>query len=201
MKLYYAPGACSLAVHITLREAGLPVELVKVDLASKTTDDGRDYRTLNPKGYVPALLLDDGQALTEVSALLQYVADQNPEAGLLPAAGTRERYRALEWIGFIATELHKGFGPLWNPATPEPTRQAALDTLARRFDLVERQLGTAEYLTGSRFAAPDAYAFTVLSWAGHLKVDLKRWPNIRALLGRVAARPRVREALKAEGLA
>ncbi|MCW2239714.1 glutathione transferase GstA [Azospirillum canadense] len=201
MKLYYAPGACSLAVHIVLREASLPVELVKVDLASKTTDDGRNYLTLNPKGYVPTLLLDDGQALTEVSVLLQYIADQSPEAGLLPAPGTLERYRALEWIGFIATEIHKGFGPLWSPATPELTRQAALDTLARRFYFVERQLDAAEYLTGSRFAAPDAYAFTVLNWTGYLKVDLERWPNIRAFLGRVAARPRVREALKAEGLA
>jgi Glutathione S-transferase len=146
MKLYYAPSACSLAVHIALREASLPVELVKVDLASKTADDGCDYLTLNPKGYVPTLLLDDGQVLTEVSVLLQYVAGQNPEAGLLPIPGTLEHYRALEWIGFIATEIHKGFGPLWNPTTPEPTRQAALDTLARRFDLVERQLGAAGYM-------------------------------------------------------
>ncbi|WP_207482877.1 glutathione transferase GstA [Arenibaculum pallidiluteum] len=201
MKLYHAPGACSLAVHIALREAGLPATLVKVDLATRTADDGQDYPALNPKGYVPTLVLDDGTALTEVSALLQYVADRNPAAGLLPPAGTLERYRALEWIGFIATEIHKGFSPLWNPAAHETVRQAAIGTLTRRFEVLEHRLAGNAYLAGPSFGAADAYAFTVMRWAAPLGMDTAPWPGIRAFLDRVAARPAVRQALAAEGLA
>jgi len=199
MKLYYSPGACSLAPHIVLREAGLKFEIEKVDLAAKKTERGADYWSINPKGYVPALQLDSGETLTEVSAILQYVADQKPAANLLPAAGTKERYRAIEWIGFIATELHKGFGPLWKPNTPDAYKPIVLETLAKRLQYVESQLGS-QYLTGATFTAADAYLFVIVSWAKYLKVDLTPYAKLRALLDRIAARPAVQAAMVAEGL-
>lgn len=200
MRLYFAPGACSLAPHIAAHEAGIDLALTRVDVRSKTTADGADFRTVNPKGYVPALELDGGQVLTEVAAILQYLADRKPDSGLLPAAGSLERYRALEWLNFVATEIHKGFGPLWNPATPEAAKTIALERLSLRFAYLDAHLQDRAYLLGDAFAAPDAYAFTVLSWAGHLKIDLSAYPAIGTYLARVAARPGVRAALMAEGL-
>ena len=200
MHLYYAPGACSLAPHIVALEAGLKVELEKVDLATKTITDGTPFTRINPRGYVPALLLDDGSALTEAAVITQFLADLAPELELMPAPGTMAHYRALEWLNFIATELHKGFGPLWKKETPSEVRRSVKDVLATRFSIVEQHLAGRAYLMGEQFTAPDAYAFTILSWARFMAIDLARWPNIAAYLARIAARPKVREALKAEGL-
>jgi len=200
MKLYYSPGACSLAPHIALSEAGLSYEAVKVDLRKHVLADGTDYTTINPKGYVPLLELDDGQHLSEAAVILQYIADRKP-GSLAPAPGTMERYRVMEWLNFIATELHKQFGPLWYPDTPEATRDKQRATLAKRFDHVSRTLSTQPYLTGEKFGIADAYLFTILNWAGMLKVDLSPWPALQKFLARVAARPQVHAALVAEGLA
>ncbi len=200
MKLYYSPGACSLAAHIILREAGYSFDLEKVDLATKTTAGGHDFTALNPKGYVPVLQFDDGQVLTENIAIDEYLADHKPESGLAPIAGTLERYRLVEWLAFISTEIHKQFGPLFKPDTPDATRQAQKDVLAKRFDYVVGQLANHQYLTGD-FSVADAYLFTVLRWAVMMKFDMKRWPVIETYMTRVAARPQVRAALEAEGLA
>ncbi len=200
MKLYYFPGACSIASHIVAREAGIPLDLEKVDLGSRRTATGEDFNAVNPKGYVPALRLDDGSVLTEVSAVIQYLADQRPGSGLLPAAGTMERYRALEWIGYIATEIHKGFGPLWNAKLPPEARAAAVAALSHRLDLVEQALARQPFLLGQAFTAVDAYLFAVASWAPWVKLDLAPWPRLRDFLARVGARPKVQEALEAEGL-
>jgi len=200
MKLYYFPGACSFAPHLVAREAGISLDLEKVDLGSRRTASGEDYATVNPKGYVPALRLDDGSVLTEVSALIQYLADLAPACGLIPAAGTMERYRVLEWIGYIATEIHKGFGPLWNAKLAPEARAAAVAALARRLDLVEQVLARQPYLAGQGFSVVDAYLFTVASWAPWVKLDMAPWPKLREYLARIAARPKVQEALAAEGL-
>lgn len=201
MKLYYTPGACSLAVHIVLREAGLPFELEKVDLATKKTEHGADFLAVNAKGYVPALGLDDGQVLTEDQVILQYLADRKPEAGLAPPFGTMERYRLMEWLGFIASEVHKGFGPLWNPSTPDATRENALALLGRRFDYLAGRLEAGgPWLLGDRYTVADAYLYTVLRWCDLHKVDLARWPGLTEYRARVAGRPAVREAVQAEGL-
>lgn len=200
MKLYYFPGACSIAPHIVAREAGIALDLEKVDLGSKRTATGEDYLAVNPKGYVPALRLDDGSVLTEVSALIQYLADRAPAAGLIPAAGTLERYRILEWIGYISTEIHKGFGPLWNAKLAPEARAAAVSALAHRLDLVEKVLAGQPFLTGARFTVVDAYLFAVASWAPWVKLDMAPWPKLRDFVARVAARPKVQEALVAEGL-
>jgi glutathione S-transferase len=199
MKLYYAPAACSLAPHIALEESGLPYELVKVDLVTHKLANGIDYYALNPKGYVPMLELDDGERLTEVAVVLQYIADRKPGA-LAPVYGTIERYRLNEWINFIATEVHKQFGPLWHGDTPAATQATQRAGLAKRFALVETALAKQPYLTGSAFTIADAYLFTVGRWAGPLKVDLAPYPALRKFQERVAARPNVRAALKAEGL-
>ena len=199
MKLYYSPGACSLAPHIALSEAGLSYDAVKVDLRKHVLADGTDYTTINPKGYVPLLELDDGQRLSEAAVILQYIADRKP-GSLAPAAGTMERYRVMEWLNFIATELHKQFGPLWYPDTPEATRDKQRATLAKRFDHVSKTLATQPYLTGEAFGIADAYLFTILNWAGMLKVDLSPWPSLQKFLARVAARPQVHAVLVAEGL-
>jgi glutathione S-transferase len=200
MKLYYTPGACSLAPHIVAREAGVPVQLDKVDLSTRTTASGSSFIEINPKGYVPALGLASGEVMTEVSALVQYLADQAPASGLMPAAGTPERYRMLELISFISTEIHKGFGPLWNPTTPEALRQATIDRLNLRLAYLDQKLAGRSYLTGETFTVADAYAFTVVNWANFHKIDLSSYPRLTAFMGRVAARPKVREALAAEGL-
>jgi glutathione S-transferase len=200
MELYYAPGACSLAPHIVARELGLPISLNKVDLGTRTTADGRDYTTVNPKGYVPALKLQEGEVLTEAAAILQYLVDQAPQAGLAPAPGTLARYRFVEWLTFISSEIHKGFGPLWNPATPEETRAATVEKLNQRFAYLDRHLAEQSFLLRDGFTAADAYLFTVASWATLLKVDLSSFANLQAYLKRVSARPAVQTALRAEGL-
>ena len=200
MKLYYSPGACSLAPHIVAREAGLSPDLEKVDLANRTTASGRSFLEVNPKGYVPALQVQDGTVMTEVSALIQYLADQAPQAGLIPAVGTPERYRVLEWIGFISTEIHKGFGPLWNPTTPDAVKQATKEKLFQRFAYLDQQLDGRSYLTGERFTVADAYLFVVVNWTNFHGLSLGQYPNLTAFMDRVAARPKVQEALQAEGL-
>jgi glutathione S-transferase len=200
MRLFYSPGACSLAPHIVAREAGIGLDLVKVDLASKRTEAGEDYSAVNPKGGVPALVARDGAVLTEAAVLIQYLADLAPHAGLLPPHGTLDRYRALEWLNFIATELHKGFGPLWRPDTPGEMREIVKATLAIKFNHLEKHLTGRAFLLGDRFSAADAYAFTVLSWAAYMNIDLARWSNVNSYVQRVGARPKVREALRAEGL-
>jgi glutathione S-transferase len=200
MKLYYAPGACSLAPHIVAREAGLRLDLEKVDLGRGKTESGATFADINPKGYVPALSLDGGEVLTEASALVQYLADQAPQTGLAPAAGTLERYRLLEWLGFISTEIHKGFGPLWNPQTPEAAKAIARNNLGKRFAWLDQRLARGPYLMGERFTVADAYLFTVTNWTNIHAIDLKPYPNLKAYMERVGARPKVREALVAEGL-
>src|SRR5262245_57780288 len=201
MKLYFTPGACSMAPHILLRETGQTFDLEQVDLASKKTKSGADYKKVNGKGYVPALQLDNGEVITEAPIVLQYIADQKPESGLMPKAGTMERYRTQEWLNFITSELHKGLGALFNPAVPDAFRTIAIDRVGTRLDFLEAKLQGKQYLQGDKFTAPDAYLFTILSWAPHLKVSLDKWPGIQAYVGRVAARPQVQAALKAEGLA
>jgi glutathione S-transferase len=200
MKLYYTPGACSLAPHIALREAGIPFDLDKVDLATKKTASGEDFMKANPKGYVPALRTKEGQVLTETAVLLQYLADQKPEAKLAPKFGTMERYQMMEWLNFIATELHKGFGPLWNPNAPAETKEGAKAALGKRFDTLDAHFATKSYLMGDQFTVADGYLFTVMNWANFHKLDLSKWSNLGKYLGRVASRPKVQEALKAEGL-
>lgn len=200
MKLYYSPGACSLSPHIVAAEAGIPVELDKVNLAEKKTESGKDYNAINPKGYVPALGFDDGSVLTEGPAIVQYLADQNPASGLAPAAGTIERYRLQEWLAFIGTELHKNFGPLFNKASSDDAKQTARTNIAKRLAYLNDKLATAKYLMGETFTVADAYAFTILNWTNFTGIDLKPYPNLGAYMGRVGARPKVQEALRAEGL-
>lgn len=201
MKLYYTPGACSLSPHIVLRELGLDFQLEKVDLAAKTTASGADFRTINPKGYVPALGLPEGEVLTEGAAIVQFLADRHPQAGLAPAAGTIERARLQAHLNFLSSELHKAFGPLFNPALPMADREAAKANIARRYDLVEQGLvDERSYLLGEAFSVADAYLFTISSWAASTGVDLSPWPRVQALVARVASRPAVRAALEAEGL-
>jgi glutathione S-transferase len=200
MKLYYAPGACSLSPHIGSREAGIPVELKKVNLKDKVVEGGGDYRKINSKGYVPALELDNGQVLTEGPAIVQYLADQKPDSGLAPRAGSFERYKLQEWLNFITSEIHKGFSPLFKPNTPEEYKAIVRENLAVRFEWLNQQLQGTDYLTGKTFTVADAYLFTVLRWTEPLKYDISKWSNLGAFLARVAARPKVREAMKAEGL-
>jgi glutathione S-transferase len=200
MKLYYSPGACSLAPHIVAREAGIAVDLVKVDLAAHRTEKGEDYFAINPRGYVPALEIDD-ELHTEVAALVQYLAEQAPQSNLLPPAGSPQRFRVNQWLAFVASELHKTFSPwLWDAKTAQSTRRAAREKLGLRFAELDRHLAQRHYLTGDAFTVADAYAFTIVNWANFLKIDLTPYPNLIAFMTRVAARPRVREALKAERL-
>ena len=201
MKLYYSPGACSMAPHIVLHETGLKFETEKVDLKDKRTSSGADYMRVNPKGYVPALQLDDGQVLTEVAVICQYLADQKPESGLAPRFGTMERYREMEWISFISTEIHKTFSPLWNPNTPEETKQNQRTLLATRLDYLAGQLKGRQYLMGENFTVADAYLYTVLNWSGMLNFDLARWPILEIFMARVGTRASVVKVLESEGLA
>ena len=200
MKLYYTPGACSQAPHIAIHELGLPYDAVKVDLATHKLEDGTDYRTINPKGYVPTLELDDGTRITEANVILQYLAEQKP-GRLAPAFGTRERWKLMEWLAFIASEVHKGFGPLWNPQTPADVRERTVKALGNRFGYVAQTLDKQPFLMGNEFTIADAYLFVVLNWSGLHKVDLSPWPALQQFQARVAARPGVQAALKAEGLA
>lgn len=200
MKLYYTPGACSLSPHIALREAGLSFELEQVDLTDKRTKTGADYREINPKGYVPALQLDDGQVLTEAATIVQYIADKNPEQKLAPPPGTLERYRLAEWINFIATELHKGLSQLFNPNMPEVWQKVVKENIAARLDFLTKRLDGKPYVMGDSFTVADGYLFTILNWTSFLKFDLGKWPALKSYQERIGARPAVRAALKAEGL-
>ncbi|WP_186419417.1 glutathione transferase GstA [Bosea sp. CS1GBMeth4] len=201
MKLFYAPGACSLSPHIALREAGLPFTLEKVDTRTKTTESGADFYAINPRGYVPALQLDDGAVLTEGAAIVQYVADLNPEAGLAPEPATLARARLQEELNFVSSELHKGFAPLFNAADSDGNKEAAREKLARRFDDVEAKLADGRpHLLGERFSVADGYLFTVANWGGHVGFPLDRWPKVQAFMERIATRATVRDAMRAEGL-
>ena len=200
MKLYYAPGACSLSPHIVMRELGIPVELKKVNTKDKTIEGGGDYTKVNGRGYVPALELDNGQVLTEGPAIVQYLADQKPDAGLAPRAGSLERYRLQEWLNFLTSEVHKSFSPLFKPNTPEEYKKIAKENLAARFDWLEQQIAGKDYLTGKTFTVADAYLFVLLNWTKFQSIDLARWSNLAAFHARVGARPKVQEALQAEGL-
>jgi len=200
MKLYYSPGACSLSPHIVAREAGIDIELEKVDTKAKKTASGADYLAINPKGYVPALQLDDGQVLTEGPAIVQFLADQRPDAGLAPRAGTIERYRLQESLGFINSEIHKTYSPLFYPTTTPEYRKDREEYLKKRYAVIEKQLAGKEHLFGDRFTVADAYLFTVTNWAAFVKVDLTDFPNLLASQKRVAARPAVRAAMEKEGI-
>ena len=196
MKLYYAKSTCSLSPHIVLLEAGLPFTLEKIDFALKKMSDGTDYLTINNKGTVPALQLDDGNVLTEGPAIIQYLADQKPESALAPRAGTLERYRLMEILNYITSEVHKGFGPLFNPKISADWKASTIADLGKKFDWLSGFLGSKTYLMGSTFTVADAYLFTVLSWSEHVGIDLGKWPVLSAYHSRVAQRPKVREALK-----
>jgi len=200
MKLYFSPGACSLSPHIVLNEAGLSFDSETVDLANKKTQSGADYRAINPKGAVPALQLDNGQVLTEGSAIVQYIADQKPATKLAPAAGTLERYRLQEWLNYIASEIHKGFSPLFNPKASEEWKQVIKDQLAAKFDYLSKHLQWKDYLLGT-FSVADAYLFTILGWGKHLGIDMAKWPTLASYMERVGNRPAVKATLEAEAKA
>jgi glutathione S-transferase len=200
MKLYYAPGACSLSPHIVTRELGIPVELKKVNTKDKTMEGGGDFWKVNARGYVPVLELDNGQVLTEGPAIVQYLADQKPDAGLAPRNGTFERYRLQEWLNFLTSEVHKQFSPLFKPNTPDDYKPIAKQNIATRFDWLDKQLEGKDYLMGKQFTVADAYLFVLLNWTRPTQIDLSKWPNLGAYQKRVAARPKVKEALQAEGL-
>lgn len=201
MKLFYTPGACSLSPHIVLRELGLPFALEAVDLRTKRTESGADFTAINPKGYVPALELDDGEVLTEGTAIVQYLADRHAPGTLAPVSGTVERARLNGHLNFISAELHKAFGPLFNPAITPEAREAAVANIGAKLDVVERALADGRpYLTGPGFTVADAYLFVVLSWAPKLGVDLARWPRLGEFSRRVGARAAVQAALAAERL-
>ena len=200
MKLYYSPGACSLSPHIVLHEAGLAFELVMAPTKTHKLQDGTDYYTINPLGYVPMLELDDGTRLREGPAIVQYVADQVPAKNLAPANGTLPRYRLQEWLTFIGTEIHKSFSPLFNPAMPEEGKQIYRERLANRFEFVNRELEGKQYVMGDHFTVADAYLFTVTRWTKPMQIDTSRYPNLMAHNARVEARPAVQMALQHEKL-
>ena len=201
MKLYYSPGACSLSPHIVAREAGIAVDLKKVDLKTKTlADGGASYTAVNAKGYVPALGLDDGSMLTEGPAIVQYLADQKPDSGLAPKSGTTDRLRLQEWLNFISSELHKAMGTFFNPKATTEWKDAVTERLGVRMDYLAKELAGKQYLMGDKFSVADAYLFTILNWAPMVKFDMSRWPAVTEYYKRVGARPKVQETLKAEGL-
>ena len=200
MKLYFTPGACPLAVHILLCELNLPHELVQVDLKTKKLADGSDYTAINPKGYVPALQLDSGDVLTEIPAITQYLADNHPAAGLLGKPGSLERTRAIEWLTFAGTELHRNFSPLFNPAASDDWKAAAKDKLLQRLAYVDQALAGKHYILGTNFSIADTYLFTVINWTFLRQIDISHLPNLVAYHQRVAQRPAVQAALKAQGL-
>jgi glutathione S-transferase len=200
MKLYYSPGACSLAVNIALHEAGIPVDLERVDNKAKVTKGGENFWDVNPKGVVPVLRLDSGETMTEAAALLHYIADQKPAAGLLPKHGTPDYYRALEWLTFTATELHKQFTPLFKDNTPADYRPIAKDNVLKAFTFVDGHLAGRQWMAGDSFSVADIYLFVVSNWARFQDIDITQWPNINGLRDRVRARPKVQDAMKAEGL-
>ncbi|MFZ5559944.1 MAG: glutathione transferase GstA [Pseudomonadota bacterium] len=200
MKLYYSPGACSLAVHIALNEAQQPHNLVKVDLRTHKTESGADFYAVNPRGYVPVLEFDDGSCHTEVAALLQYVGDRDPSRRLIPAYGDAQRFEVVAWLAFISSELHKTLGWLWKKEVPEEMRQLLRDKIGQRFAEIEARLAQQDYLVGDHFTVADAYAFTIINWCNFLQLSLESYPNIRAYLARIGERPAVQAALRSEGL-
>lgn len=200
MKLYYSPAACSLSPHIVLRETGLPFELVQVNIPQQQTVDGADYRKINPKGQVPALLLDDGQLITEGPVIVQYLAEHAPAKKLLAPAGSTERYQTQEWLNFICSEMHKNFGLIFKYSAVAGLKEVLVDAIVQRIALVEQHLQGREYLVGDSFTVADAYLFTVLTWCQFVGIELTGSPAVIAFNARVGARPGVREALRAEGL-
>ena len=200
MKLYYAPGACSLSPHIALLEADLPFDLVKVDLRAKKLENGDDFLQINPKGQVPALVLDSGELVTEGPVIIQMIADKAKDKNLAPGRDSAERYKLLEWLNFITTELHKNFSPLFQPAIPDEVKNFFKDRLTAKFKYIESQLAGRDYLLGKHFTVADGYLFVMLAWADRLKLDLSGFSNLTAYKARIAARPKVQEALTKEGL-
>ncbi|TRW92087.1 glutathione transferase GstA [Candidatus Methylobacter oryzae] len=201
MKLYYSKGACSLSPHIAACEAELPLELVEVDLQSKRTKAGEDFRLVNPNGYVPVLVLDDGNRLTEGPAIVQYLADRAPDKKLAPAAGTFERYQLQQWLNFISTEIHKGgFGLWFNPSMPEAAKRVAIASLISRLETVSDHLSSRAFLLGEHFTVADGYLFVTLRWGVYVNVDIGRWPVLANYAAKIGARPAVQKALREEGL-
>ena len=200
MKLYFAPGACSLAPHIVLHEAGVPFEAEKVDNKAKTTKSGENYLDVNPRGMVPALKLDNGEILTEGPAIVQYIADMKPDSGLMPKPGSFERYRVLEWLNYITSEVHKQFTPLFKPNTPDDYKPIAKENLNKAFKHIDAHLAGKKFLTGDPFTVADAYLFVVTNWSRFQDIDVAQWPNLKAFQERVKARQAVQEAMKTEGL-
>ena len=196
----FRPRRLFLSPHIVLQEAGVAAELEQVDNREKKTKTGKDYWTINPKGQVPALQLDSGEMLTEGPVIVQYLADQKPAAGLVPAPGTIERYRVQEWLNFITSELHKSFGPIFRPTTPDAYKAISKENIGKRFDWLDKQLAGRQYLMGDAFTVADAYLFTVLRWSARVEIDVAKWPNLKAYMDRVAARPKVQAAMREEGL-
>jgi glutathione S-transferase len=200
MKLYYSPGACSLSPHIAIAEAGLKADFIKVNLKDKKTEAGDDYLKVNPKGQVPALVLDSGDVLTEGPAIVQYVADQAPNAKIAPANGTLDRYKLQEWLNLITSEIHKSFSPLFTPTSTDDVKNGAREKLMKQFTAIDARLAGKDYLMGSQFTVADGYLFTVLRWAVAMKLDIASLPNVKAYMDRVGAREKVKEAMLAEGL-
>jgi glutathione S-transferase len=200
MKLYYSPGACSLSPHIALLEAGLPYDLVKVDLRAKKLENGDDYLKVNPKGQVPALVLDNGEVVTEGPVIVQMIADKASAKNLAPARDSAERYKLQEWLNYITAELHKNFGPMFSPVLADDAKAFFKDRVMGKFKYVESQLAGRDYVMGKQFTVADGYLFTMLAWADRLKFDLSAMPNLLAYKARVGARPKVQEALTKEGL-
>ena len=201
MKLYISPGACSLSPHIVFREAGIPFDMETVDLGTKRTKSGKDFKAINPKGSVPVLELEGGQVLTEGPAIVQYLADQKPASKLAPPAGTMDRYRLQEWLNYVTSEMHKAYSPLFNPKTPDAYKETSRTNIGNRFDFLSKSLQGKDYLMGSTFTVADAYLFVILGWSGHVGVDLAKWPVLQAYWDRIAARPAVEAALDAEAKA
>lgn len=200
MKLFYSPGTCALSPHIVAHELALPLELVKVDLQRKLTETGEDFTKINPTGYVPVLILDDGNQLAEGPAIVQYLADLRPERNLVPPAGSFERNRLQQWLNFISTEIHKGFSPLFNSAMPENAKEIIKDLLISRLDTVAHHLETKPYLLGDQFSVADVYLFVTLGWGNYVGIDISRWPVLERYHGKISARPAVQTAMQEEGL-
>ena len=200
MKLYYAPGSCSLSPHIVLRETGLDFELDRIDIRTRQTESGVDYRTINPNGYIPALELDNGEILLEGPAIVQYLADLKPEANLIPKAGTINRYRVQSWLNYVASELHKKFGPLVIPGTPDEAKQKASEDIQQRLELARDRLADNDYLVGNQFSVADVYLYVIVMWIGMFGMDAASWPELEAFKGRIEQRPAVAAAREAEGL-
>ncbi len=199
MKLFYSTGACSLSPHIALFEAGVKFDAEKVDMAAKQTASG-DFLKINPKGYVPALVLDNGEVLTEGAVIVQYIADLKPESKLLAKSGTFERYRTQEWLNFISTEIHKGFSPLFNKDIPEATNTMVREKLTKRFEFLAQHFSKNNFLMGTQYTVADGYLFTCMNWAENLKFDLTKWPSLLGFAERVRNRPATHSAMKAEGM-